>query len=68
VLVVDLVQPSEIDRMPGPECRATILGVELPLLLLAPFEVSAPIKLLIALASPPDPTGEKNPCVASEPL
>jgi HPr kinase/phosphorylase len=50
VLVVDLVSPSDVPRMPDPSLRAPLLGVDLPLLRLAPFEASAPIKLLIRLA------------------
>ncbi len=49
-LVADLVGPEEIERMPDPELKTAILGVELPLLRLAPFEASAPVKLLLALS------------------
>lgn len=47
-LVVDLAPPEAIDRMPEP-ARVRLSGVALPHRLIAPFEHSAPIKLLIAL-------------------
>jgi HPr kinase/phosphorylase len=48
-LVVDLVRPEEVERLPG-DLRERLAGVELPLLRLAPFESSAPIKLALAVA------------------
>jgi serine kinase of HPr protein (carbohydrate metabolism regulator) len=50
VLVVDLVQAAEIERLPEEGVTADVLGVKLPLMRLAPFENSAPIKLALALA------------------
>lgn len=50
-LVVDLTAPADVDRLPDPPLRANLLGIDLPLLRLAPFEASAPVKLLLALAS-----------------
>ena len=49
VLVVDLVGPDAVERMPEP-ATARLAGVDLPLLQLAPFEGSAPIKLALAVA------------------
>jgi serine kinase of HPr protein (carbohydrate metabolism regulator) len=49
-LVVDLVAPSGIERLPEAATTVQLLGVELPLVRLAPWEASAPIKLAIALA------------------
>jgi len=47
-LIVDLVPPDQVDRLPEPEfCE--ILDVQLPLLKLAPFEISAVTKLFLAL-------------------
>lgn len=47
-LVVDLVPPEKIVRLP--ETRyVTICGVVMPALDLAPFEVSAPLKLVMAM-------------------
>jgi len=47
-LVVDLVPPDAIERLPEPLfCR--FFGCEVPRLLLAPFEASAPAKLRAAL-------------------
>lgn len=51
VLVADLVSPSEIERLPDPIPSLNLLGVEVPLLRLAPFEQSAPVKLLLALSA-----------------
>ncbi|MEO8558366.1 MAG: HPr kinase/phosphatase C-terminal domain-containing protein [Rhodospirillales bacterium] len=50
VLLVELVAPDQIERMPEPE-RRELLGISLPVLRLAPFEASAPAKLRLALAS-----------------
>ena len=49
-LVVDLVPPLEVPRMPGGDEMARLLGVDVPLMRLAPWEASAPIKLAVALA------------------
>ena len=51
VLVVELSRTRDLERMPDPAARTTILGIELPILRLEPFEASAQAKLLIALAS-----------------
>lgn len=50
LLAVDLVAASEVPRMP-PESPESIgiAGSDLPLFRLAPFEVSAPLKLKLAL-------------------
>ncbi len=47
-LLVDLVRPDAVERMPEP-VHETVEDVELPRLLLAPFEASAPAKLRLAL-------------------
>lgn len=53
-LVVDLVVPEAVDRLPG-SAEVELLGRMLPLLRLAPFEASAPAKLrLAARISPAD--------------
>src|SRR3546814_6201995 len=53
-LVVDLVAPETVDRLPG-SVEVELLGRMLPLLRLAPFEASAPAKLrLAARISPTD--------------
>lgn len=49
-LVVDLVPPDAVERLPEPGLTARLAGVELPLVRLAPFESSAPIKLALAVA------------------
>ena len=48
-LLVDLVQPDRVERMPEP-AREKVLDVELPVLALTPFEASAVMKLRLALA------------------
>lgn len=47
-LIVDLVSPDAIERLPEPRSE-TILGRPIPLIALAPFEASAPAKLRFAL-------------------
>lgn len=49
-LVVDLVPPQQIERLPDGDATVRLLGIDLPLLRLTPWEASAPIKLAIALA------------------
>jgi HPr kinase/phosphorylase len=49
-LIVDLVAPDAVERMPEPR-NETILGVSVPLISLAPFEASAPAKLSFALTA-----------------
>lgn len=48
-LVVDLAAPADVPRYPLDPCAAAVLGTEVPLVRLAPFEASAPIKLVLAL-------------------
>jgi HPr kinase/phosphorylase len=50
VLVVELAEAEAIERLPDPPPRRSFHGVSLPVLRLAPFEASAPVKLLLALA------------------
>lgn len=52
-LVVDLVTPGAIERLPEPDMTVPVLGLQIPLVRLAPFEYSAPIKLALALAGIP---------------
>jgi HPr kinase/phosphorylase len=54
-LIVDLVAKAEIERLPERDTVARLLGVELPLLRLAAFEASAPVKLAVALARAAQP-------------
>jgi HPr kinase/phosphorylase len=54
-LIVDLVAKAEIERLPERDTVARLLGVELPLLRLAAFEASAPVKLAVALARATQP-------------
>jgi HPr kinase/phosphorylase len=49
-LVVDLVGAGQMERLPPGDLMAQIAGVDLPLLRLNPFELSAPIKLALGLA------------------
>jgi len=50
VLVVDLVPTGDIERLPDGNATVRLLGVEMPLVRLSPWEASAPIKLAVALA------------------
>ncbi|MGV1014851.1 MAG: HPr kinase/phosphorylase [Methyloceanibacter sp.] len=50
ILVCDLVQSEDVPRLPpDPWERIEIAGVAVPLLKLSPFELSAPLKLKMAL-------------------
>ncbi len=49
-LIVELIPPGAVERLPDPPPTRELLGVSLPVLRLAPFEASAPVKLLLALA------------------
>jgi serine kinase of HPr protein (carbohydrate metabolism regulator) len=49
VLLVDLVKPEAVERLPEYVATDVILGVTLPYLRVAPFEASAPLKLCLAL-------------------
>jgi serine kinase of HPr protein (carbohydrate metabolism regulator) len=58
VLVCDLVNETDVPRLPlAPWDRIVIAGLAVPALKLAPFELSAPLKLKMALflAAPADP-------------
>jgi serine kinase of HPr protein (carbohydrate metabolism regulator) len=51
-LVVDLVVPQEVPRMPpDPPAQITIAGATIPVVKLAPFELSSALKLKLALLS-----------------
>jgi hypothetical protein len=47
-LLVDLALPERIERLPE-TAQESLLGVALPVLVLAPFEASASAKLRLAL-------------------
>jgi serine kinase of HPr protein (carbohydrate metabolism regulator) len=49
-LVVDLVAASDVERLPDDALKTRLLGVDVPLVRLYPWEASAPIKLAVALA------------------
>lgn len=49
-LLVDLVPPGAIDRLPEPKLEE-LHGVKLPRIALTPFEASAPAKLRLAVAA-----------------
>lgn len=48
-LVADLVTPDEIERLPDHQSTTPVCGMQIPVVKIAPFETSAPVKLLIAL-------------------
>ena len=49
-LAVDLVPPTQVERLPD-VATEEILKVKLPIFVLAPFEASAPAKLRLAVAA-----------------
>jgi HPr kinase/phosphorylase len=58
-LVVDLVAAADVPRLPVPQ-TLTLEGVELPLIKLHAFELSAPAKVELALRYP-DQIGDERP-------
>jgi serine kinase of HPr protein (carbohydrate metabolism regulator) len=48
-LLVDLVPPERVERLPEPRTEK-VLGIDLPVVALAPFEASIVTKLRLALA------------------
>ena len=53
-LVIDLVPPDRVPRFPLEELFTELLGTTVPLLRLTPFEASAPLKVVLALARYPE--------------
>lgn len=53
-LAIDLVAPEEVPRYPLEEVTTIFLGLAVPTLRLAPFEISAPAKVALALAASRD--------------
>ncbi len=50
VLAVELAEPVAIARLPDPQPSMSLLGAEIPLVRVAPFETSTHLKVLLALA------------------
>lgn len=50
VLAVELAEPVAIARLPDPQPAMSLLGAEIPLVRVAPFETSTHLKVLLALA------------------
>ena len=48
-LVVELVAPDKVERLPQTRRDVVVAGLPVPYLELSPFEMSAPLKLLLAL-------------------
>jgi serine kinase of HPr protein (carbohydrate metabolism regulator) len=55
-LAVELVASAAIERLPEPGATWPLLGVEVPLLRVAPFETSAHLKVMLALVRGLPPT------------
>jgi HPr kinase/phosphorylase len=55
VLVVDLVEPGRVERLPAEVEPAVICGRLVSRIQLTPFEASAPLKLVLALAAASEP-------------
>ena len=67
-LIADLAAADRIDRLP-PRRTETILGIAVPLIEIAPFEVSAAAKLRLAsraLAPPPQADSRRFPALIHE--
>lgn len=52
VLVADLVTDNQVERLPDPWPVTTYLGLQVPVIHVAPFAASAPEKVLAALTHP----------------
>jgi serine kinase of HPr protein (carbohydrate metabolism regulator) len=52
-LIADLVAPDRVERLPEPR-REPILGLDMPVVAITPFEASAVAKLRAALLTPPE--------------
>ena len=55
LLIADLVRDGGIERYPDPWPFARISGFDIPLMHLSPFEVSSPLKLVLAIDMAPKP-------------
>lgn len=53
LLLADLTTADRVDRLPDPWPTEMLLGIRLPVLRIAPFEASAPLKLALALTRRP---------------
>ncbi|MGE5266977.1 MAG: HPr kinase/phosphorylase [Deltaproteobacteria bacterium] len=53
VLLADLTAADRVERFPDPWPAESLLGIRLPVLRVAPFEASAPLKLALALTRRP---------------
>jgi len=49
-LIAELVASGQVERLPEPSSE-TIFGLAIPLVAIAPFEASAPVKLRLALSA-----------------
>lgn len=52
-LAVELADPAAVERLPDPAPVWSLLGIAVPLIRIAPFEASAHLKVLLALARGP---------------
>jgi serine kinase of HPr protein (carbohydrate metabolism regulator) len=50
-LAVELTDAPEIERLPDTAAKARRLGIDIPLIRVAPFEASAHLKIMLALAT-----------------
>jgi serine kinase of HPr protein (carbohydrate metabolism regulator) len=49
VLIADLLKDGQVERFPDPWPKVVLLGLEIPVIRLFPFEASAALKLIAAL-------------------
>lgn len=59
VLIVDLIRDGSIERYPDPWPSARIMGFDVPVVRLFPFESSSPLKLLAAIDMAPRPRADR---------
>ena len=50
-LAVELVAAPDVERLPDPPPTTRLLGIDVPLIRIAPFEASAHLKVLLALVT-----------------
>lgn len=50
-LMVELADTGDIERQPDPSLKIQVLGLDLPILRVAPFQASAPLKVLLRLVA-----------------
>lgn len=63
VLIVELVPPDQVERLPDPKPRREIAGISLPVLRIAGFEASAACKVLLEIEQIGGTNGKRDDLV-----